>query len=140
MLFLEVETPYFFSENNRVGQEQANGLASPELRDSNSSLHRAQSMDTNQWSGIKLGRQRASSVWSANSTALRVSITKALNQRTINGGTARRPTTTTLLSLNPPGLRNGKVYFLNLEGCSSTGVRVFLIFPFDFLIGFVTVI
>ena len=83
-------------------------LASPELRDSNSSLQRAQSMDTNQWSGIKLGRQRASSVWSANSTALRVSITKALNQRNING-TARRPTTTTLLSLNPPGLRNGKV-------------------------------
>jgi len=81
-------------------------LASPELRDSNSSLQRAQSMDTNQWSGIKLGRQRASSVWSANSTALRVSITKALNQRNING-TARRPTTTTLLSLNPPGLRNG---------------------------------
>jgi len=102
-------------ENNRVGQEHANGLASPELRDSNSSLHRAQSMDTNQWSGIKLGRQRASSVWSANSTALRVSITKALNQRTINGST-RRPTTTTLLSLNPPGLRNGT----GQQGGSST--------------------
>ena len=67
------------------------------------------SMDANQWTGIKSGRQRASSVWSANSTALRVSIAKALNQKNNLIATSRRPTTTTLLSVNPSGLRNGKV-------------------------------
>ena len=66
-------------------------------------------MDANQWTGIKSGRQRASSVWSANSTALRVSIAKALNQKNNLIATSRRPTTTTLLSVNPSGLRNGKV-------------------------------
>ena len=84
-------------------------MSTPELCESNTSLHHAQSMDANQWTGIKSGRQRASSVWSANSTALRVSIAKALNQKNNLNATSRRPTTTTLLSLNPPGLRNGKV-------------------------------
>ena len=86
-----------------------NHVSTPELRDSNTSLHHAQSMDANQWTGIKSGRQRASSVWSANSTALRVSIAKALNQKNNLIATSRRPTTTTLLSVNPPGLRNGKI-------------------------------
>ena len=71
--------------------------------------YHAQSMDANQWTGIKSGRQRASSVWSANSTALRVSIAKALNQKNNLIATSRRPTTTTLLSVNPSGLRNGKL-------------------------------
>ena len=73
------------------------------------SLDTNSSMDANQWTGIKAGRQRALSVWSANSTALRVSIAKALNQKNNLIATSRRPTTTTLLSVNPSGLRNGKV-------------------------------
>ena len=91
------------------GGGENNHVSTPELRDSNTSLHHAQSMDANQWTGIKLGRQRASSVWSANSTALRVSIAKALNQKNNLIATSRRPTTTTLLSVNPSGLRNGKL-------------------------------
>lgn len=90
-----------------ISDGKNNHVSTPELRDSNTSLHHAQSMDANQWTGIKSGRQRASSVWSANSTALRVSIAKALNQKNNLIATSRRPTTTTLLSVNPPGLRNG---------------------------------
>ena len=64
---------------------------------SNGSLQRTGSLDASRWVGLRDGRRRASSVFSANSTALRMSLTRALSAR----ATARRPTTTTLLSLNP---------------------------------------
>ena len=65
--------------------------------DSNGSLQRTSSLDASRWVGLRTNRRRASSVFSANSTALRMSLSRALSAR----ATSRRPTTTTLLSLNP---------------------------------------
>ena len=64
---------------------------------SNGSLQRTNSLDASRWYGVRNGRRRASSVFSANSTALRMSLSRAFSAR----ATSRRPTTTTLLSLNP---------------------------------------
>ena len=65
--------------------------------DSNGSLQRTGSLDASRWVNLRSNRRRASSVFSSNSTALRMSLSRALSAR----ATSRRPTTTTLLSLNP---------------------------------------
>ena len=81
-------------------------------RRSNISLDRSLSLDTTKWSTIRKGRRRASSVWSTNSRALRVSVSKALAQRSPTSPFSRSaqtdfsyegPANSAILSLNGTG-------------------------------------
>lgn len=64
------------SHNDLVNEEDPSKFLMVNSEDNGG---RSGSLDGSRWNSIKHGRRRASSLWSANSTALRVSISRALS-------------------------------------------------------------